>query len=126
MASVVLEESAYNDNEGLVYELLTPDGGVKKAVLRRVSNVVDGENKVSLVEGDMCTINYTGFLDRTGEEFDSTAYSSPFTFVVGKGNVVKGFDIAVLSMKVGETSRFYFDKLIRLRRRWLQRQRNGS
>ena len=54
----------------------------------------------------MCTINYTGFLDRTGEEFDSTAYSSPFTFVVGKGNVVKGFDIAVLSMKVGETSRF--------------------
>ena len=69
-------------------------------------DVVDGENKVSLVEGDMCTINYTG-LDRTGEEFDSTAYSSPFTFVVGKGNVVKGFDIAVLSMKVGETSRSF-------------------
>lgn len=106
MASVLVAETTTNEDEGPVYELLTPDGGVKKAVLRSVSKDSSEENESSVSEGDTCTINYTGFLERTGEEFDSTTYSSPFKFVAGKGNVVKGFDIAVLSMKVGETSRF--------------------
>ena len=36
---------------------------------------------------EICVLLITQVLDRTGE--DSTVYSSPFAFVVGKGNVVK-------------------------------------
>ena len=58
-----------------------------------------------------CQVHYTGTLERSGEEFDTSrkfgsAYSSPFKFNVGEGSVVKGFDIAVLSMMTGERAQF--------------------
>jgi peptidylprolyl isomerase len=58
-----------------------------------------------------CQCHYTGTLERNGEEFDTSrkfgsAYSSPFKFNVGEGIVVKGFDIAVLSMMTGERAQF--------------------
>jgi len=58
-----------------------------------------------------CQVHYTGTLERTGEEFDTSrkfgsAYSAPFKFMAGEGTVVKGFDIAVLSMMTGERAMF--------------------
>lgn len=52
-------------------------------------------------DGDIIRVHYTGSLEN-GEEFDSTRERGPFTFVVGVGQVVKGFDEAVLGMKAGE------------------------
>ena len=99
----ILTESNGNNND-LNFVSITPDNGVKKVVLRHTKSESGDNEKVK--EGNICTINYTGYLERNGEEFDSTAYSSAFKFAVGKGTVVKGFDIAVLSMHVGEISKF--------------------
>ena len=52
--------------------------------------------------GDTVSTLYKGtFID--GKEFDSTANrgNQPFKFVVGQGQVIKGWDEAVEHMKVG-------------------------
>ena len=52
-------------------------------------------------DGDIIRVHYTGRV-RDGEEFDSTRERDPLTFVVGVGQVVKGFDEAVLGMQTGD------------------------
>lgn len=51
--------------------------------------------------GDTVEVHYTGTLD-SGEQFDSSAGGDPLSFVVGSGQVIKGFDDAVLGMNVGD------------------------
>ena len=52
-------------------------------------------------DGDAITVHYTGRLE-SGEIFDSSQGRSPLAFTVGTGQLVKGFDNAVLGMAVGE------------------------
>ena len=48
------------------------------------------------------TVNYTGWLESTGAKFDSSLDSGqPFTFPLGAGRVIKGWDEGVATMKVG-------------------------
>ena len=51
--------------------------------------------------GDTVRIHYTGTLDG-GEVFDSSDGREPLTFTVGAGQVIPGFDDAVVGMAVGE------------------------
>jgi FKBP-type peptidyl-prolyl cis-trans isomerase 2 len=52
--------------------------------------------------GDTIKIHYTGSLD-DGTVFDSSEkHDQPLEFVVGGGQIIKGFDTAVIGMKVGE------------------------
>ena len=56
----------------------------------------------SPVAGDNITVHYKGLLS-DGTEFDSShSRGTPFTFVVGQGRVIAGWDEALLKMKVGE------------------------
>jgi peptidylprolyl isomerase len=51
--------------------------------------------------GSSVTVNYVGALT-SGQVFDaSSAHGGPFTFTIGAGQVIKGWDEAVAGMKVG-------------------------
>jgi FKBP-type peptidyl-prolyl cis-trans isomerase len=61
-----------------------------------------------ITPGQKAVVQYTGWLyetsapDKKGKEFDSSSNSGkPFSFVVGTGQVIKGWDQGVLGMKVG-------------------------
>ncbi|MDP3889064.1 MAG: FKBP-type peptidyl-prolyl cis-trans isomerase, partial [bacterium] len=60
-------------------------------------------------KGQHVTVHYTGWLDNKGEpgaQFDSSIdRGKPFTFIVGIGQVIKGWDEGVMAMKVGEKRR---------------------
>ena len=51
--------------------------------------------------GDTVSVNYTGKL-LDGNIFDSSEGREPLTFVAGAGQMIKGFDAAVIGMKVGD------------------------
>ena len=59
------------------------------------------------VAGKTVTVHYTGWLwvnDTKGKKFDSSVDSGrPFTFKLGAGNVIKGWDEGVAGMKIGGT-----------------------
>jgi peptidylprolyl isomerase len=54
--------------------------------------------------GDEVTVHYTGTL-ADGTVFDSSREREPFTFTLGSGKVIAGFETAVLGLKPGETRR---------------------
>ena len=59
--------------------------------------MVDEEVK----KGDKVKVKYTGYLE-DGSTFDSNEDKDALLFEVGAGQVIKGFDDAVVGMKVGE------------------------
>jgi len=61
-----------------------------------------------IAAGQQAVVQYTGWLydastaDKKGKEFDSSANSGqPFRFVIGGGQVIKGWDQGVAGMQVG-------------------------
>lgn len=78
---------------GLEYEILQEGSGVSPRVGKEV------------------TVHYTGWLDvngKPGKQFDSSVTrGKPFSFYIGVGHVIKGWDEGVMTMKVGEKRRLY-------------------
>lgn len=56
--------------------------------------------------GDEVTVHYVGTL-QDGQEFDSSrSRSKAFTFTLGQGQAIPGWDLGVASMRKGEVAKF--------------------
>jgi FKBP-type peptidyl-prolyl cis-trans isomerase FkpA len=70
------------------------------------TDVVVGTGATAAI-GSSVTVNYTGWLydsskpDQKGLQFDSSVGFTPFTFTLGAGQVIKGWDQGVPGMNVG-------------------------
>ncbi|KAA8901792.1 peptidyl-prolyl cis-trans isomerase, binds to the drugs FK506 and rapamycin [Sphaerosporella brunnea] len=74
--------------------------GVKRDVLR------DGNGQDYPKAGDTVTMHYVGTLAEDGKKFDSSRdRGKPFSTVIGKKKVIKGWDEAVPEMSLGEKAR---------------------
>ncbi len=64
-----------------------------------IKDLVVGKGSVAKT-GQAVTVSYRGTL-LDGKEFDSSEGKPPFAFILGKGQVIKGWDQGVAGMKVG-------------------------
>eukprot|EP01101_Sappina_pedata_P011162 TRINITY_DN728_c0_g1_i2.p1 TRINITY_DN728_c0_g1~~TRINITY_DN728_c0_g1_i2.p1 ORF type:complete len:342 (+),score=162.62 TRINITY_DN728_c0_g1_i2:27-1052(+) len=82
-------------NENIIS--LTEDRGVVKKIIR------EGSGDESPTKGSEVTVHYVGTLLSDGSKFDSSRdRADPFKFKLGQGQVIKGWDISVATMKKGE------------------------
>jgi len=79
------------------------DGGVLKKVLKAGDGEVPPSGDDDKIE---VKVHYTGWL-LDGTKFDSSRDRGDlFSFELGKGNVIKGWDLGVATMHTGEKARF--------------------
>ena len=99
---ITIKKSKTSDQEGVGQnnmENIQQVDGVKITVLQQGT----GDTAKT---GDRVSMNYTGSLE-DGSLFDSNVdpkfnHVEPFTFTLGEGQVIQGWDIGVEGMKVGE------------------------
>ena len=63
--------------------------------------LTEGSGDAVVKAGDTVTVDYTGVLE-DGAQFDSSIGRAPFSFVVGTGQVIQGWDEGLVGMKVDE------------------------
>lgn len=87
-----------------------PSLGVRLSEMRRsadglyVQDLTLGEGP-GATAGDRVSVEYTGWLP-SGRKFDSTGEGgAPFTFNLGRGQVIQGWDQGVMGMSVGGVRR---------------------
>ncbi len=80
-------------------EVTVPKGAPPKKLVVKEIEKGSGEEAVA---GDEVTVQYVGVDYKNGKEFDSSwSRSEPFTFTLGEGQVIPGWDQGVAGMKVG-------------------------
>ena len=67
-----------------------------------ISGCNAGQNAAQAKNGDIVQVDYTGKLEN-GTVFDTSEGREPLNFTLGAGQVIPGFEQAVLGMKVGES-----------------------
>jgi FKBP-type peptidyl-prolyl cis-trans isomerase len=91
---VVLARSAAGADEKKEGKVQTTKSGLKYEDLK------EGKG-AEAKKGDTVTVHYTGWL-KDGKKFDSSLdRDRPFTFKLGAGRVIKGWDEGVAGMKAG-------------------------
>jgi peptidylprolyl isomerase len=55
-------------------------------------------------DGDTVKVHYTGTLEN-GEVFDTSAEKEPLEFTLGQGQLIPGFEKAVVGMNVGDSTK---------------------
>ena len=80
-------------------KVTVPQGAPPKKL--EVKDLEEGSGAAAK-SGDAVTVNYVGVNYKTGKEFDASwDRGEPFTFTLGAGEVIPGWDQGVEGMKVG-------------------------
>lgn len=80
-------------------EVTVPDGEPPQQL--EETELIEGTG-AEAKSGDEVTVQYVGVGYESGEEFDSSwSRSEPFSFTLGAGEVIPGWDQGVAGMKVG-------------------------
>ena len=91
--------SSNNSQDINLLEDLTGDGGVIKKIIKVGNNLTVKNNYI-------VKVNYEGKLE-SGIVFDSSfERNEPYEFIIGEGKVIKGWEIGIKSMKLGEKAKF--------------------
>ncbi len=94
---------------------------VKKRVLKM------GDQKSFPKKGDRVDVHYIGKLKRGGLTFDSSvARGTPFSFSLGLGQVIEGWDRGVLSMCLGEKAELEIPAILGYGERGVASCENGG
>ena len=81
---------------------MTKDGKVLKQIKRA------GYNKIMPKKGDTVEVHYEGRLSDKSV-FDSSYDGKPFSTEIGVGKVIKGWDLGIMNMGVGEKAILVID-----------------
>lgn len=76
-----------------------PANEVTTASGLKYTDLVEGTGPTPQL-GQTLTVNYTGTLEN-GTQFDSSVGKRPYSFQIGRGTVIKGWDEGLMTMKVG-------------------------
>jgi FKBP-type peptidyl-prolyl cis-trans isomerase len=70
----------------------------------QIEKLVEGSGR-SPQAGQRVSVHYTGWL-QNGKKFDSSEdRGEPFEFVLGRGQVIRGWDEGVAQLKIGDKAR---------------------
>jgi peptidylprolyl isomerase len=98
------EETSSNQQQPQQESMQTMSNGIQYQILKEAP--ADAKKPKT---GQQVSVDYTGWLSdngKPGKKFDSSVdRGKKFTFTVGVGQVIKGWDLSVLDMKVGEKRR---------------------
>lgn len=94
-----LPQKNANVNQDTSFTVPSPTGTQKTANLKSEDEKVG--NGAEAKSGDTVTVNYVGTLTN-GKQFESTYdRKEPFTFTLGQGQVIPGWDKGITGMRVG-------------------------
>lgn len=84
--------------------ILAKQNSTKNMEELKIEVLQEGTGEVSK-NGDELTVDYVGTLE-DGTKFDSSIdRGTPFSFILGQGRVIQGWEQGMLNMKVGEKRR---------------------
>merc|ERR1719262_874723 len=90
----------YSDDDDGDY---TPPPELPEGIKKEIITAAESSKWKKPKKGDEVTVHYVGTLESDGSEFDSSrSRDNPFNFTLGQGQVIKGWDLGVASMRQGE------------------------
>ncbi|WP_420645132.1 FKBP-type peptidyl-prolyl cis-trans isomerase [Candidatus Leptofilum sp.] len=87
-------------NDGETSDAVSEEGGSRVTASGLEYVEVEAGTGVQAQPGDLVSVHYTGTL-ADGTEFDSSAGGDPFSFVLGQGSVIPGWDEGIALMREG-------------------------